>query len=98
MEKSLRHSVVIFPTVNKPSVIAEPSNGSLNLPAAFVTSKGPAILKFLFFIFPRRSHKLNASLLETLAKLIRVIGFVSNQVFRFFAKLINGFIMKVRVQ
>ena len=86
------HFVVTLPTSDKASVIAEPGNGSFNFPAASIPSKGSAILKFFSFILPGWSDKFNTSVLETLTKFIRVIGFVSNQVFRFFAQLINRFI------
>jgi len=92
MEKSLIHFVVTLPTGDKPSVIAEPGNGPFNLPAALVPSKGSAILKFFSFILPGWGDKLNASAFEILTQLIRVIGFVSNQVFWRSAQLINRFV------
>ncbi len=92
MEKSLIHSVVMFPTCDKASVVSKPGNRALDLPAAFVTPESSAVLKFLSFVLPRWSNKLNASLLKISAKFITVICFVPNQTLRFLAQLINRFI------
>lgn len=92
MEKSLIHFVVMFPTSDKSSVISEPGNSPFDLPAAFVTPEGSSVLHGTAAVLSMRSHKFNASTFEFLTKLIRVIGFISNQMLRFSAQLINGFI------
>ena len=93
MEKSLIHFVVMFPSSNKPSVISEPCDRTFDLPTALVTPKCSAILGFwLAAILPMRRHKLNALLFKFAAKLITVIGFVSNQTFWLFTQLINRLI------
>lgn len=92
MEKSLIHFVVMFPTGNQSAIIAQPGNSPFDLPAAFVTPKGSSVLDRMTAVLSMRSHKFNASMFEFLPKLIRVIGFISNQMLRLFAQLINGFI------
>lgn len=91
MEKSLIHSVVMLPAHDKASVISKPGIGAFNLPSALVTPESSSILEFYSFVLSWRSNKLNASTFKILAKLIRVISFISNQVLWFFAKLINRF-------
>lgn len=86
------HLVVTLPTSDKSSVIAEPGNGTFDLPAAFVTSEGSSVLHGMAAVLSMRGHQLNALLFESFAKFIRVIGLVSDQVLRFLAQLINGFI------
>ena len=71
MEKSLIHSVVMFPTCDKASVIAEPGDGAFNLPPAFVTPEGTAILGLgLAAVCSVWRHKLDALFSEFGAKLI----------------------------
>lgn len=92
MEKRLIHFVVMLPTSDKSSVISQPGDRAFDFPTAFVTPKRSTILKLASFIFPRRSNQLDASPLKFFAKCIRIIGFISNQVLRFFAQLSERFI------
>lgn len=92
MEKSLIHFVVTFPTSDKASVIAKPSDRTLDLPAAFVASEGSSILHGMAAVLSMRCHQLNASLFKFLAKFIRIIRFITNQTLWFFTQLINRFI------
>ena len=92
MEKSLIHSVVMFPTRDKASVISKPGNRAFDFPAALVAPESSAILKFLSFVLPRWGNKLNTLFFKFSPKFITVIRFVPNQTFRFPAQLINRFI------
>jgi len=89
MEKSLIHFVVMFPTGNKPSVIAQPCNGPFNFPTALVTSEGTSILKFAFSAASIWNDQLNSLLSKSLTKFLRIISFVTHQVLGCFTKLIN---------
>lgn len=89
MEKSLIHSVVPFPTGHKTPVISEPSVGAFDLPAASVTPKSSSILKLYSFVPSGRSHELNAPFFQPCSKCVRIISFVTHQMFGCFAKLIN---------
>ena len=90
MEESLIHFIVMFPSGNKPSIISEPRNRALNFPAAFVTPECPAILGWSFAsIASMGRNKLNALFFKFLAKLIRIIGFITNQPLRLFTQLMN---------
>ena len=93
MEKSLIHSVVMFPTGNQSSVVSKPGNGALDLPTVFVTPKCPAILGWGFVpIAPVGRNKLNALFFKFLTKLIRIIRFIPNQPLRLFTQLVNRLI------
>lgn len=94
MEKSLIHSVVPFPSGYETSVIPEPGIGAFDLPAAFVTPKGPSILKLDSLVSSGRSDKLNAPFFQSCSKCIRIIGFVTHQMFGRFAKLIDRLLNK----
>lgn len=82
MEKSLIHSVVPFPTGNQSSVIAEPGDGSLNLPSSFVTPERPSILPLFSFVLTGRNYKLNALHLKLVTELVRIICLITDQAFR----------------
>ena len=95
MEKSLIHSVVMFPTRDKASVISEPGNRAFDFPPAFVTPKRTAILGFWFpTIASMRDHKLNALFFKFTAKLVRIISFVTNQMLGFLANFFKGLVRK----
>ena len=57
MEKSLIHSVVMFPTRDKASVISEPGNRTFDFPPAFVTPKSATVLSLRFSAL-RRGKKI----------------------------------------
>ena len=94
MEKSLIHSVVPFPSSHETSVIAEPSVGAFNLPATFVTPKSPSILKLYSFVLPGRSHELDAPFFQSCSKCVRIVSFVTHQMFGYFSKLIDCLLNK----
>ena len=89
MEKSLIHLIVPFPSNHKASVISKPSIGAFDLPATSVTSERPSILKLYSFVRSGWSDKFNAPLFQSCSKCVRIIGFVTHQMFGRFAKLIN---------
>ena len=94
MEKSLIHSVVPFPAGHETSVIAEPSIGAFDLPAALVTPESPSILKLHSFVPSGRSDKLNAPFFQPCSECIRIIGFVTHKMFGCLAKLIDRLLNK----
>ena len=99
MEKSLIHSVVMFPTCDKAPVISEPGNRALNFPTAFVPSKGTTILGlWLPAIASMRDHKLNALFFKFAAKFVRVISFVTNQMLGLLANLFKSLIGKFHLR
>jgi len=99
MEKSLIHSVVMFPTRDKASVVSEPGNRAFDFPPAFVTSKGSTILGLRFpAIGPMRNYKLNALFLKFTAKFIRIISFVTNQMLGFLANLFKSLVCKLHLR
>ena len=93
MKKSLIHFIIPIPSNNQASVIAQPSNRPLNLPATSISPQCSSILKLGFLsVFTMRRHKLNALLLEPIAKFIRIITLVTNQVFGFSTNLLQSLI------
>jgi len=89
----LIHFVVAFPTSHQAPVISKPGNGALNFPASFVPSQSPSILKFWFVsVNPVRGYQFNALFLENLAKAVRIIRLVTNQMLGFLTKLIKGLV------
>ena len=99
MEKSLIHSVVMFPTRDKASVISEPGNRAFDFPTTFVTSKSTAILGLGFLAVPSmRDHKFNALFFQFTAKLVRIISFVANQMFGFLANLFKSLVRKLHLR
>lgn len=99
MEKSLIHSVIMFPTCNQSPIISEPGNRALNLPTAFVTPKSSAILSLrLPAIGPMRDNKLNALFFKFTTKLIRIISFVTNQMLGFLANFFKSLTRKLHLR
>lgn len=96
MEKSLIHFVIPFPAGYKPTVVAEPSDRSLNLPATFVTTKRPSVLRFWFLpIASMGRYQLNTLCSKPISKLVRVVRFVADQTLGFFANVFQGFISQL---
>ena len=94
MEKSLIYSIVPFPTDHKAPVISKPGIGAFDFPATPVTPKSSSILKLYSFVSSRRSYKLNTPFFQSCAKCIRIIRFVTHQMFGRFAKLIDRLLNK----
>ena len=89
MEKSLIHSVVPFQTGYKAPVIPEPSTGAFDFQATSVTPKRSSILKLYSFVPSGRSRKLNTPFFQPCSKCVRIVSFVTHQMFGGFAKLID---------
>lgn len=99
MEKSLIHSVIMFPTRDKTPVVSEPGNRAFNFPPAFVAPKRAAVLGFRFpAIASMRDHKLNALFFKFTTKFVRIISFVTNQMFGFFADLFKSLLGKFHLR
>ena len=99
MEKSLIHSVVMFPTCDKTPVISEPGNRALDFPTTFVTARGTSILGLGFLAIPSmRHHKLNTLFCKFVAKFVRIISFVTNQMLGFLANLFKSLVRKFHLR
>jgi len=83
MNKSLIHFVILFPTNNKATIVAQPRHRTLNFPSMSITPKRASILHFSKSKISRWGNQFYALFLKVGSQSIRIIRFIAYQTFRF---------------
>jgi hypothetical protein len=91
MKECIIHSNIAIPTNHQSAIISEPSENSLNLPTAFITSQLTAIMVFLLLVVaPVWANQFNTTCLKPPSQWVTVIALVSNQTLWFLARPTSG--------